>query len=869
MKRFPLLQVILLTVILVSCRSNHLIGDRSYREAVQKDYKIRSERYGERRSDLFSAVESAADRQQREALQFMLAYMPLSDIAFYEPEFLKANIDAALSTRKEMTWGATVPYEIFLHFVLPQRVNNENLDSFRLVYSEELKRRISGLDAGSAALEINHWCHEKVAYQPADTRTSAPMATILSARGRCGEESVFTVSALRAAGLPARQVYTPRWAHSDDNHAWVEVWIDGKWYYMGACEPEPVLDRGWFTVPATRAMLVHTKAFGRYDGEEPLVKRENLYAEINALGKYAATKNLRVLVADENGNPVSGADVDYLLYNYAELYPIASLMTDDRGTCSFTTGIGSLLVWARTGEKYGYGYVAPGTDSITVTVSADHPPDLLPLDWKAPNTGPDAASPSDELKRENSSRLAREDDLRMAYTRSWLESVSITDLAGQTQSDSAEIYRVLKTSMGNWRSIISFLRQSGVKAELALRLLETVSEKDLRDTPAVILTDHLNNAPENISGYDQGFFDEWVLNPRVAEEILSPFRSELKLAFHDETTGKFADPAEIVNWIESAITLDDAENYYSTPLIPSAVEKLRNSDHRSRDIFFVALCRTEGHPARLEPGTGRPQYFKAGKWTDVWFSDTVRPSAGKSYVTFTSDDSNPKPEYRIHFTLARFENGRYRTLEFGENVGIEEMQKNIPLDPGKYMLVTGNRNESGNVLAELAFFGLLPDDSTLIQVRLRNEEKEAPVKGKIDTGRTITLADGKMAPLLMIKERGVVILWIDPGTEPTRHIFRDLPLLREEFDEWGGYLLFMLRGGAEGDSFNPADYSGLPQNAIFCLDENHEFLKSVWSNDYTGIRFPVVIYADSAGNILFSSQGYRIGIGEQILKKIK
>src|SRR5512133_1256593 len=192
-----------------------------------------------------------------------------------------------------MTWGATVPYEIFLHFVLPQRVNNENLDSFRLVYRDEIYRRISGLDARSAALEINHWCHEKVAYQPADSRTSAPMATILSARGRCGEESTFTVSALRAAGLPARQVYTPRWAHSDDNHAWVEVWIDGGWHYMGACEPEPVLDRGWFTIPATRAMLIHTKAFGRYNGDEQLVKRGDLYSEINVLSNYAETKDLK------------------------------------------------------------------------------------------------------------------------------------------------------------------------------------------------------------------------------------------------------------------------------------------------------------------------------------------------------------------------------------------------------------------------------------------------------------------------------------------------------------------------------------------------------------------------------------------------
>jgi hypothetical protein len=102
----------------------------------------------------------------------------------------------------------------------------------------------------------------------------------------------FTVAALRTAGIPARQVYTPRWAHCDDNHAWVEVWIDGEWFYMGACEPEPVLDRGWFTEPARRSMLIHTKAFGHYTGNENVIRNEKRHSIINNLEKYAATKLL-------------------------------------------------------------------------------------------------------------------------------------------------------------------------------------------------------------------------------------------------------------------------------------------------------------------------------------------------------------------------------------------------------------------------------------------------------------------------------------------------------------------------------------------------------------------------------------------------
>ena len=107
------------------------------------------------------------------------------------------------------------------------RVNNEHLDTFRTTCYAELRDRVRGLSMYEAVLEVNHWCHEHVTYQPSDSRTSPPLSSMRSAIGRCGEESTYTVAALRAVGIPARQVYTPRWAHTDDNHAWVEAWVDG------------------------------------------------------------------------------------------------------------------------------------------------------------------------------------------------------------------------------------------------------------------------------------------------------------------------------------------------------------------------------------------------------------------------------------------------------------------------------------------------------------------------------------------------------------------------------------------------------------------------------------------------------------------
>jgi len=229
----------LIIMLLLSCTGSHLITDKQYLAVTEQAFTRIKQLAINRDSALFTVFTHKLSDEQSEALKFLYAYMPLNDLADYNGDFFLANVDMSLRARSETKWGRDIPEEIFLHYVLPFRINNENLDSFRITFYNELINRVAGKDLKEAALEINHWCHEKVSYQAADIRTSAPMSTILSARGRCGEESTFTVAALRAVGIPARQVYTPRWAHSDDNHAWVEVWVDGSWHYMGACEPEP------------------------------------------------------------------------------------------------------------------------------------------------------------------------------------------------------------------------------------------------------------------------------------------------------------------------------------------------------------------------------------------------------------------------------------------------------------------------------------------------------------------------------------------------------------------------------------------------------------------------------------------------------
>ena len=718
------------------CRKEHLINDRIYRKTVESAFTLRQKSASNREDQLFGVFDRKLTTAQTEALKFLFAFMPLSDLADYSGEFFLENVNIALLARKEFHWGKGIPEEIFLHYVLPNRVNNENLDSFRIAYYGEISERIKGLDIRNAALEINHWCHEKVSYQPSDIRTSGPLSTILSARGRCGEESTFTVSALRTAGIPSRQVYTPRWAHTDDNHAWVEVWIDGTWHYMGACEPEPVLDHGWFTEPARRAMLVHTKSFGAWSGNENAIHRYKYYSEINNLSNYAITKRIWVKVIDDHETPVKDAIVEFQLYNYAEFYPLAVVPSDENGISSFETGLGDLLIWAHRNNSFDYRKISVAETDTLILKLADHAKwtGSEDLDLNVPPVLPAYDGPSRELVEKNEKRLKSENELRQAYIDSWMKRGDAEIFASQIDTDPVITGEIIAVSMGNYKVITSFLRQTPDKdRELALSLLNILSEKDLRDTKVDVLSDHLTNV-RNPFGFDvkDELFVSYILNPRVSNEMVVPYRKYFSDALSAELkSGALDDPRLIIGFINGSIKISDEENYYKTPLTPRGVDELKISDPKSRAIYFVAICRSLGIPSRLEPGSNVPQFYFDSKWNDVYFQDEDAPSEEKGYLRLFSSESNPVPEYYMHFTIARFENGRYNTLEYDYNKRITDFKEELAVTPGHYMIVTGNRLSDKKILSNISFYDLYPGQHLSIEIKLRKDTTDSEISGII------------------------------------------------------------------------------------------------------------------------------------------
>ena len=829
-------------------------------------------------------VNLALAPEERKAMEFLYSNMSDPDKAGYSPEFYLQNVRASLRAREEMPWGRRVPEREFLHFVLPLRVNNESLDMSRPVFYDELKERVKDMDMADAILEVNHWCHEKVTYRPSDARTSSPLSSVSQAIGRCGEESTFTVAALRSVGIPARQVYTPRWAHTDDNHAWVEAWADGKWHFIGACEPEPVLDKAWFNAPASRGMLMSTNVFGAYDGPEEQLLQNDIVTTVNVTSNYAPTRKIGVVVRDREKRPVKDATVRFCIYNYAEFYPVAIRRTDDSGIAELTAGKGDMIVWASDGVNYGFGQSKGGdTEPLEIVLDKN---DGFCGECRFDITPPPVRSvevPVDEaLVHANSLRLAKEDSLRAAYMSTFATPESAASIATELGLDKDRLARVLVESRGNHDAIAGVLRGLSPENRItALHLLEKVSEKDRRDIPAEVIVGHVESFVAD-SQWPLDFQCEYVLNPRVENERLTNYKRQL-FAFIPESlhSGFIDNPEKLADWVDMTIEDDSRRNPLNLRMDPPAVAAMRMATPLSKRIFFVAAARSLGIPARLDPVRGVAQY--AGRdleWHDVLAADMKQPDAtvskkGKLKLPFQPQKYLIDPKYYTHFTISRIKDGIPTLLEYPEDGTVSQLFASpSEMDAGHYMLVTGQRLADGGVLAFVRFFDVRAGETTELPLTVREDDTAVTVIGSLnaediyhdsstDTDRSILSTTG----------RGYYVLGIiRNGHEPSVHALNDISLVGGEFSRrseklGGGEKILLLFEGDDADFFDRSDYPDLPSNVVIGSDPDGVILNEIRESlNLTGSELPVFVVADSFNRIVFVSQGYSIGLGDRLLR---
>jgi len=303
------------------------------------------EQSGSNVSSLLNTLVSIPDGWLPGAI-FLIKNMPIEDLTVVTEEMMTDNLRYSYEARATYPWTAELSEEEFFHYVLPMRVSQEPLENWRPYFTENICPLLSDVttreEASEAALG---WARSLAGFRQTQRRDQGPFETIASGFGRCEELMILYIDACRAAGVPARQAWTPYWTYQDNNHAWTELMNnDGEWYYLD----------GWINIPTKRTSFVFSVPFGLPDPDaNDLYRfRDNpgaSYAIINSISDYRPSTQLVVRVTDMNGDPVPEASVYYSIWNFGALRPVASGETDENGEWTITAGPGGCFVSAGDG----------------------------------------------------------------------------------------------------------------------------------------------------------------------------------------------------------------------------------------------------------------------------------------------------------------------------------------------------------------------------------------------------------------------------------------------------------------------------------------------------------------------------------------
>lgn len=721
--------MLLLVLLMVGACHWHTGSDLLSEGSVPADSRY-GKYHGEfegKKQELFSHY--SQDVEMLEAAEFLVGNLPLTDAVAMGVDVLMEHIDYAFLARRTMPWGKDIPWNIFLHYVLPHRISQEPVQLWRKQFFEELAPLAAeGKSVREVALELNNWCYLNAAYIRSRPWDQGPLSTVRRGGGRCEEKGILFIAAARAIGIPSRYVTTPRWQHINDNHAWVEVWINGKWHYMGAANPGYDLNVSGASKNINRAVLIQATAYGRFEESgESVYRLGDNFSIFNVTESYVDVGQLEVALVGNDGNPVVGKDVYVSLYNYGTFRPIARLVTDDHGKADIKLGKSTVLVTAANdkGKDFSFVFIEPGkTSNISLDLRKDQLPEgdvwgrfgPGPVEMVSEETVPRKNEFSKKLKELRNKRKERTKS-RSAGIEQFLDLETTSQEVGRSED---KFYKAMLSAGGNMELITALQVISAERATVLKEYISRMDGKDLLEVESAAIIETVQTAitardhwKEKGYEYDDELFYDYVLPGRVYYEPYGEWASLVKRAFPDLPAENVIETAQYVN--DYVASLDKGKRVIWGPLLTpkQVVGAGIVSSEVDRAVTAGVMLRAFGIPARYLKDWGWIEFYDGSEWKPFYpdkpdmlgvadassLAALVNSEAAEIEIQFLEGGKALSEEefgYFLDFTLSRFdERGFYAELRPDGDFDEKRSVYLIKMPPGEYFLILGKRNSIG------------------------------------------------------------------------------------------------------------------------------------------------------------------------------
>lgn len=857
---------------------------QEFKKYAEEKYNARVSLFGDLNKEITKKIQELSECKKERALlmKFLYGTMPLRDAGEYDFSVFLTYVDHALKLRKEMPWCQELPEDLFLHYVLYYRINTENINPCRTFFYQQLKDRIFGKTMEEAVLEINYWCAEQASYAASDERTLSPMGVYFSGTGRCGEESTFTVSALRSVGIPARQVYAPWWAHCDDNHAWVETYINGNWQFLGACEPEEVLNKGWFLGAASRALLISSRTFFDYWMPESknmlqtdyIGKEGNVYY-YNSTTLYAKTRRLHIHVVNKDGIPQDNAEVILQVMNMAEYKKLAKLTTNEDGLASITIGFGDIRIQAyKNGWMGEINFSVKEQDRICIQLIWNTTPYFQKItdnhasyDSKYQET---INAPTDSNKNKVVLSKTQQENGRKKRKEAAEKRAKklIHYFDEEKASKFPEEKEILETSKGNFHEIFQFL--SADSNPDRKNILHSLSKKDYKDVTALVLEAFLNNPyinNENLSHIGKNIYIDYILCPRIYNEELSPYPPFIHSYFSEKQLEAFRkNPFSVWDYIEKNIEDIPGETYgmiYSTPI---GCLKIKKGNLISKKILFTAILRSIGIPARLCPENMELEvYIEEIQGKPSW----KKKISKKKGTLLLSVQEGSKWIYHQTWTIGKFHGIQLETLNY-DGIFFENNKLSLELEEGSYQIITTNRVPNGNQHALFYRFTIKEDAKKQLFLSMSETKTEDLLcNHKLPDFEITTLTGNAHQLSEEMNDENNILAFLEVGQEPTEHVLNEMLSQKDILKNISAKILFILREIEDIENTTlKAVLKEFPNIHVF-FDKDFNNREPIARSMYVDPeKLPLLVASKEGMTGIYGCSGYNVGSVNLICKII-
>ncbi len=846
---------------------------KEFLQQLEPHFQARMERVGGKRAEI-EAVFAQCSADEAEALKCIYAAMPMSDAADYSPELFLAYAKHGVFLWYEGPFAGKVPEDIFVAYVLYHRLSSENITNCRPFFYNMLKDSIKGMNMEQAAIELNYWCASEVTYQSTDPRTAGPETLYKSGYGRCGEESIFGAAVFRSMGIPARQAFTPLWAHCNDNHAWVEVWCDGEWKFLGACEAEPMLNKGWFASPASRAMAILANWHLPVVPKECVLGRDGSVHVVNRLSTYAETTNFEVNVVDKAGNPMPNVTVSFAIFNFGMFGSIASVVTDENGKAVLETGFGTMMVSIHE-EGVTTELFVNTIEQSSCTIVAGTVSEKVG-EWEDFTTIAPAATSKNFVHMTREEATAAKEKLQMATEKRLAKVAAFYDeqlaekaIEGYSEADKVRCREIMKQACGNLKEIAAFLgkdTEGKYPKEWKLALLNTFREKDYVELTCDYLEENCVLCVPYADLYDKETFERFVLSPKVLFEHFRSYRPFVLNWFNEEQKEEFRkNPASVWEYVSGHLKIQ--KNMERGRVMTSAEGALTTGygNEMTAKIVCIQILRTLGVPARFSFVDGGVEAWKDGKF--VALEKHVDTSAERTATIRVHETEGAEWHYHENWMIARYEKGGYRPVRLPWKR--EEFNGTIQTYPGKFRVMTSNRLPNGNCFVKKLVFEVKDGETKDIYLQQRQATLEDMLDPHKVTDFPLTKEDGTtcMASDLVKDQKGLFI-WLEESKEPTEHVLNEMYDQSEVFEQLkNGKVYLIIKDKSVKEDPTLKRMLTKISNVEFMYDDFGENMEQVAIEMHKAPgELPLLSVLDENMTALYGVAGYNVGAVNMALR---